>query len=140
MAYVILDLERRGRDIRCYVHDLEDWVIRTLARFGVAGERRAGRVGIWVAGADGREDKIAAVGVRIRRWVSYHGIAINLDPDLAHFEGIVPCGISDPKLGVTSLRSLGLATSMADLDAALRDTFEAVFGSGGTGRCRLKAS
>ncbi|MFO0998319.1 MAG: lipoyl(octanoyl) transferase LipB [Alphaproteobacteria bacterium] len=140
VAYVILDLERRGRDIRCYVHDLEDWVIRTLARFGVTGERRAGRVGIWVARGQGREDKIAAIGVRIRRWVSYHGIAINLEPDLAHFAGIVPCGIAEPDLGITSLRALGVPATMAELDAALRLTFDEVFGATGIGRCRLKAS
>jgi lipoyl(octanoyl) transferase len=135
IAYVMLDLERRGRDIRCYVHDLEDWVIRTLARLGVTGERRKGRVGIWVARDGGREDKIAAVGVRVRRWVSYHGIAINLDPDLSHFAGIVPCGIAEPHLGVTSLRALGSTADMAELDAALSTTFEEIFGRQGTGQC-----
>ncbi len=93
VAYVMLDLKRREPDLRRFVHDLEEWVIRTLAGFNVRGERRAGRIGIWVARPGGREDKIAAIGVRVRHWVSYHGIAINLDPELAHFTGIVPCGI-----------------------------------------------
>jgi lipoyl(octanoyl) transferase len=128
IAYVMLDLARRGEDIHCYVHHLEEWAIRALARLGVRGERRQGRVGIWVA-TGGAEAKIAAIGVRVRRWVTYHGIALNIDPDLGHYRGIVPCGI-DPKIsghGVTSLAALGLATTMADVDTALRDTFAEVF-------------
>lgn len=125
VAYVMLDLKRRGPDLRCYVHNLEDWVIRSLARFNVTGERREGRVGIWVARGGG-EAKIAAIGVRVRRWVTYHGIAINVDPDLSHFDGIVPCGIAEH--GVTSLTDLGLPVTMADLDVALRETFAEVFG------------
>ncbi|MGH7046385.1 MAG: lipoyl(octanoyl) transferase LipB [Stellaceae bacterium] len=129
IAYVLLDLTRRGRDVRCHVHNLEEWGIRTLAGFGIRGERRDGRVGIWVAHGDGREDKIAAIGVRVRRWVTYHGIAINIDPDLAHFRGIVPCGIAPETSGhgVTSLAALGIAATMADIDAALRATFDEAF-------------
>ncbi len=124
VVYVMLDLARRGEDVRCYVHRLEEWGIRTLARFGVAGERREGRVGIWVRSSGG-EAKIAAIGVRVRRWVSYHGIAINIDPDLDHFRGIVPCGIAEH--GVTSLAALGIGATMAEVDAALRETFDVVF-------------
>jgi len=130
IAYVMLDLKSRGGDLRAYVSGLEAWVIRTLARFGVRGERRDGRVGIWVVGPGGREDKIAAIGVRVRHWVSFHGIAINLDPDLEHFRGIVPCGIeSGPEshFGVTSLRRLGVPNSMSELDLALKDAFAQVF-------------
>jgi lipoyl(octanoyl) transferase len=135
VAYVMLDLERRGRDLRRYVADLEEWLIRTLARFNVVGERRQGRVGIWVdrgphGGSAGREDKIAAIGVRVRRWVSYHGVALNVEPDLEHFAGIVPCGIGEPELGVTSLADLGLPVTMADADVALKQAFEEVFGAG----------
>ncbi len=126
VAYVMMDLKNRDSDVRAYVRDLEDWIIATLARFGVAGERRAGRVGIWVAREGGREDKIAAIGVRVRRWVSYHGISINVAPDLSHFDGIVPCGISQH--GVTSLADLGLNITMAALDAALLQTFAEIFG------------
>jgi lipoyl(octanoyl) transferase len=126
IAYVMLDLRRRGQDVRCYVHQLEEWVIRTLARLGVYGERREGRVGIWVAQGGGGEAKIAAIGVRVRQWVTYHGIAINIDPDLDHYRGIVPCGIAEH--GVTSLAALGRAATMADLDAAMRTTFGEVFG------------
>ena len=125
VAYVMLDLKTRGRDVRRFVRDLEDWLIATLARFNVTGERRQGRVGIWVDRGAGREDKIAAIGVRIRRWVSYHGVALNVEPDLTHFEGIVPCGIEGH--GVTSLVDLGLPVAMADADAALRAAFEEVF-------------
>jgi lipoyl(octanoyl) transferase len=128
VAYVMLDLQRRGPDLRAYIWRLEEWLIRTLGEFNVRGERRAGRVGIWVVRPDGAERKIAAIGVRIRRWVSYHGVAINLDPDLDHFAGIVPCGIRD--FGVTSLADLGLTASMAELDGALRSTFTAVFDAG----------
>jgi len=127
VAYVMLDLSQRGADIRRYVHALEDWLIRTLARFGIAGERRPGRVGIWVAGADGKEDKIAAIGVRVRRWVSYHGVALNVAPDLGHYRGIVPCGVSGH--GITSLAELGLSATMAEVDAVLRETFAEVFGA-----------
>ncbi|HPD92658.1 MAG: lipoyl(octanoyl) transferase LipB [Rhodobacter sp.] len=135
VAYVMLDLNQRGRDVRCFVHKLEDWVIRTLADFNVTGERRAGRVGVWVVRPDKapnpdgtpREDKIAAIGVKLRRWVSFHGIAINVEPDLGDFSGIVPCGIRDH--GVTSLVDLGLPVTMPDLDVALRRQFDAVFGA-----------
>src|SRR5215472_6190469 len=126
IAYVMLDLRRRGQDVRCYVHQLEEWVIRTLARFGVRGERRDGRVGIWVARGAGREEKIAAIGVRVRQWVTYHGLALNLDPELGHYRGIVPCGITEH--GVTSLGALGIAATMGDVDTALHATFDGVFG------------
>jgi lipoyl(octanoyl) transferase len=125
VCYVMLDLARRGSDVRCYVHALEEWAIRALSAFGVRGERRDGRVGVWVAAAGGREEKIAAIGVRVRRWVTYHGVAINVAPDLSHYRGIVPCGISG--YGVTSLAALGIPATMADLDAALRDNFAAAF-------------
>ena len=128
VAYVMLDLTRRGADVRRHVRNLEDWIIRALARFNVTGERRDGRVGIWVDRGDGREDKIAAIGVRVRRWVTYHGIAINVEPDLSHYAGIVPCGIADPNLGVTSLVDLGLPVTMEDLDNALMATFDEAFG------------
>jgi lipoyl(octanoyl) transferase len=130
VAYVMLDLKRRAPDLRRFVHDLEEWVIRTLTRFNVRGERRDGRIGIWVARSGGREDKIAAVGVRVRHWVSYHGIAINLDPELEHFAGIVPCGIESgagSRFGVTSLYDLGILIAMADLDTALKSAFAEVF-------------
>ena len=122
IAYVMLDLARRGADLHAFVAGLEAWVIAALARFGVEGMRRQGRVGVWVIEADGRESKVAAIGVRVRRWVSFHGISINLDPDLSHYRGIVPCGIREH--GVTSLRALGVEATMAQLDAALRETFE----------------
>jgi len=125
IGYVMLDLQRRGPDLRRYVWSLEEWVIRTVARFGVRGERREGRIGIWVVKPSGAEAKIGAVGVRVRRWVTYHGVAVNLAPDLDHFAGIVPCGITDA--GVTSLADLGIDASMADLDAALIETFEQIF-------------
>ncbi len=125
VAYVMLDLKRRGSDVRRFVRDLEDWLIATLAHFNVTGERREGRVGIWVDRGAGREDKIAAIGVRVRRWVSYHGVALNVEPDLSHFDGIVPCGIQGH--GVTSLIDLGLPVAMADADMALRAAFEEVF-------------
>ena len=125
IAYVLVDLNRRGRDVRCHVWRLEEWMIRTLRQFGVAGERRDGRVGVWVAGPGGRDAKIAAIGVRVRRWVSYHGVALNVAPDLEHFRGIVPCGIREH--GVTSLAALGIAAAMAEVNAALRATFDAVF-------------
>ena len=133
VAYTMLDLNARGRDVRKFVCALENWVIATLAEFNVKGERRTGRVGVWVvrpdkpANPDGtpREDKIAAIGVKLRRWVSFHGISVNLEPDLSHFDGIVPCGIKDH--GVTSLVDLGLPVTMADLDAALMATFPRYF-------------
>lgn len=133
VAYAMLDLNTRGRDVRKFVCALENWVIATLAEFNVKGERRTGRVGVWVvrpdqiANPDGspREDKIAAIGVKLRRWVSFHGISINVEPDLSHFEGIVPCGITDH--GVTSLVDLGLPVTIADLDAALMATFPRFF-------------
>jgi lipoyl(octanoyl) transferase len=125
VAYVMLDLRRRKADVRGFVRNLEDWLIRTLAHFGVTGERREGRVGIWVVRPDGDEDKIAAIGVRVRRWITYHGIALNVAPDLSHFSGIVPCGVRGH--GVTSLAALGVLATMADVDAALKKEFEAVF-------------
>jgi lipoyl(octanoyl) transferase len=127
VAYVMLDLKARNADIRCFVHDLEEWLIRTLDRFGVKGERRDGRVGIWVQRPGGREDKIAAIGVRVRKWVTFHGIALNVDPDLSHFGGIVPCGIRQH--GVTSLWDLGHTPTMEEVDMALKDCFEEVFGA-----------
>ncbi len=127
VAYVVMDLKQRGGDVRAYVRNLEEWIIRALARFNVKGERREGRVGIWVDRGAGREDKIAAIGVRITRWVTWHGIAINVEPDLSHYAGIVPCGIADEKLGVTSLVDLGLPVTMEDLDNALMATFGEVF-------------
>jgi lipoyl(octanoyl) transferase len=134
VVYAMLDLRRRRQDVRRFVSDLEEWTIRALARFSVTAERRAGRVGVWVARPekpalpDGRprEDKIAAIGVRIRHWVSFHGISINVEPDLSHYAGIVPCGIADH--GVTSLVDLGLPVTLADLDIALAETFDEVFG------------
>jgi lipoyl(octanoyl) transferase len=125
VAYVMLDLRARRQDVRRFVSDLEEWTIRTLARFNVTAERRAGRVGVWVA-RPGREDKIAAIGVRIRHWVSFHGVSINVAPDLSHYDGIVPCGIADH--GVTSLVDLGVPVTLADLDGALAETFDEVFG------------
>ena len=125
VVYVMLDLTRRGRDVRCHVHQLEEWAIRTLAGFGVTGERRAGRVGIWVANRGAGEAKIAAIGVRVRRWVTYHGMALNIDPDLEHYRGIIPCGITEQ--GITSLADLGVAATMADVDVALRATFAEAF-------------
>jgi len=126
VAYVMLDLRRRGMDLRRYIRDLEAWVIATLASFNVRGERRNDRVGVWVARGGGREDKIAAIGVRVRRWVTYHGISINVEPELSHYAGIVPCGIAEH--GVTSLADLGLTASMADVDLALRAAWDEVFG------------
>ena len=125
VVYLMLDLKARGRDVRAYVTALEEWIIQSLARLGVTGERRQGRVGIWVQRGPLKEDKIAAIGVRIRRWVTLHGIAINVSPDLSHFTGIVPCGIQEH--GVTSLADLGLAATLADLDAALGATRPALF-------------
>jgi lipoyl(octanoyl) transferase len=132
VAYVMLDLKRRRPDVRAYVAGLEEWTIRTLDAFNVRGERREDRVGVWVRRPDkgaGHEDKIAAIGVRLRRWVSFHGIALNVEPELSHFAAIVPCGVVDPRYGVTSLVDLGLPVTMADVDVALRRTFEEVFGA-----------
>ncbi len=136
IAYVMLDLTQRRRDIRAFVCALESWLIATLAEFGVAGERREARVGVWVRRPDKApspngemaEDKIAAIGVRLRQWVSFHGIALNVAPDLSHFSGIAPCGVRERHLGVTSLKDLGAPATMADVDAALRRHFEAIFG------------
>ena len=125
VAYVLLDLKHRGTDLRCFVAALEEWMIRTLARFNLRGERRAGRVGIWIDESGGRESKIAAVGVRVRQWVTYHGVALNVDPDLSHYRGIVACGIREH--GVTSLAAQGIAVGMAEVDAALRASFEPAF-------------
>jgi len=125
VAYVMLDLRQGRRDVRLFVQSLEDWMIRTLARFGVTGERRDGRIGIWVVKPDGSEAKIGAIGVRIRKWITFHGMALNVNPDLAHFGGIVPCGIAEH--GVTSLHDLGIMVSMDEVDAVLRDTFAEVF-------------
>jgi lipoyl(octanoyl) transferase len=133
IVYVMLDLNRRGRDVRGFVLDLENWVIATLAQFNVKGERRADRIGIWVtedagvADTSPHEDKIAAIGIRIRRWITYHGLALNVEPNLGHFTGIIPCGIDRQRFGVTSLVNLGLPVSMTDVDVALMETFEAAF-------------
>ena len=123
VAYVMLDLKRRQPDVRAYVAALEEWIIRTLAAFNVRGERREDRVGVWVTRPDkgaGHEDKIAAIGVRLKRWVSLHGIAVNVEPDLSHFSAIVPCGVADFRYGVTSLVDLGLPAGLTDVDIALR--------------------
>jgi lipoyl(octanoyl) transferase len=125
VGYVMLDLQRRGGDLRAYVHNLEEWLIRALQRFNVKGERRDGRIGIWVAESGGKESKIAAIGVRIRHWVSFHGVSLNVDPNLAHYRGIVPCGISEH--GVTSLAALGITATMPEVDAALKVAFAEVF-------------
>lgn len=127
VGYVMMNLKRRNNDVRQFVFDLEEWLIRTLGHFNVKGERRHGRVGIWVARKGGREDKIAALGIRVRKGISFHGISINVDPDLEHFTGIVPCGISNH--GVTSLSDLGITAAIHDVDLALRVAFEAVFGN-----------
>ncbi|MEP9388544.1 lipoyl(octanoyl) transferase LipB [Mesorhizobium sp. KR9-304] len=140
VAYVMLDLKRRQEDVRAFVAALEAWIIATLDRFNVKGERREDRVGVWVVRPDRpplpdgspAEDKIAAIGIRLRRWVSFHGIAINVEPDLSHFSGIVPCGVADR--GVTSLVDLGLPVTMADLDIALKAAFVEIFGAAHEGR------
>jgi lipoyl(octanoyl) transferase len=126
VGYVMLDLKPRGADLRRFVTDLEAWLIFALARFGVKGERREGRVGIWVVESDGRENKIAAIGIRLRHWVSFHGVSLNVDPDLGHFAGIVPCGIR--RHGVTSLAAQGIEVGMAEVDMALQAAFAEVFG------------
>ena len=137
VAYVMLDLKRRRQDVRAFVAALEAWIIATLSEFNVSGERREDRVGVWVKRPEkprgvlgqGAEDKIAAIGIRVRRWVTFHGIALNVEPDLAHFAGIVPCGVSAAHLGVTSLVDLGLPVTMPEVDAVLRRKFEAIFGA-----------
>jgi len=139
VAYTLLDVARRGRDVRAFVQELEGWVIATLETFNVRGEVRAGRVGVWVQrpekppgpGGAPAEDKIAAIGIRLRKWISFHGLSINVEPDLSHFDGIVPCGIADH--GVTSLVDLGLPVSMADVDVALKQTFPSTFGAARSG-------
>ena len=127
VIYVMLDLKKRGPDIRKFVHQLEEWVICALARFNVKGERRENRIGIWIDRKNGKEDKIAALGIRIRKWVSFHGIAINVEPDLSHFNAIRPCGIDTSQFGVTSLVDLGLPVTLEDLDLALIETFADTF-------------
>jgi lipoyl(octanoyl) transferase len=132
VAYAMLDLKRRGPDVRRYVASLEEWIIRTLAAFNVRGERREERIGVWVRRPDKGdecEDKIAAIGIRVKRWVSLHGLALNVDPDLTHFSGIVPCGVSDARYGVTSLHDLGHLVTMPEVDMALRREFETLFGA-----------
>jgi lipoyl(octanoyl) transferase len=137
VAYPMLDLSRRGPDVRAFVAALEDWIIATLAQFDVEGERREDRVGVWVprpskpGGPNGEpaEDKIAAIGIRLRRWVSFHGISLNVAPDLTHYAAITSCGVTAPHLGITSLRDLGVTATMAEVDAALRHEFEAIFGA-----------
>lgn len=133
IAYIMLDLKRRKQDIRAFISALEEWIIQTLAQFNIKGERRKERVGVWVTRPDRQlingqpaEDKIAAIGIRVRRWVSFHGIAINVDPDLSHYSGIVPCGIANH--GVTSLLDLGLPITMHDVDIAMKQAFETIFG------------
>ncbi len=126
VAYVMLDLTRRGQDVRAFVAGLEQWLIATLASFNINGERREDRVGVWVRRGD-REDKIAAIGIRVRRWVTFHGISLNVDPDLSHYDGIVPCGVSGH--GITSLADLGLSVTMTDVDIALKYSFSTIFGA-----------
>ena len=132
VGYVMLDLKRRAPDVRRFVATVEEWIIRTLAVFAVAGERREDRIGVWVqrtGKAEGAEDKIAAIGIRVRQWVTLHGFSLNVAPDLTHFSGIVPCGVSEPRYGVTSLADLGRPASMMDVDRALRSAFEPLFGA-----------
>ena len=131
VVYAMLDLRRRGPDVRRFVATLEEWIIRTLAALNIVGERREDRIGVWVRRPDkgvGREDKIAAIGIRVKRWVSLHGLALNVDCDLGHFSGIVPCGVSEPRFGVTSLADLGRKVTMAEVDLMLRREFERLFG------------
>ena len=132
VAYAMLDLRQRGPDVRRYVATLEEWIIRTLAAFNVRGERREDRIGVWVRRPDkgaGYEDKIAAIGIRVKQWVTLHGIALNVEPELSHFSGIVPCGVSEQRYGVTSLADLGIPVSMPEVDMVLRREFEALFGA-----------
>jgi lipoyl(octanoyl) transferase len=131
IAYVMLDLRQRGPDLRAFIASLEAWIIATLSEFNITGERREDRVGVWVKRPDkglDYEDKIAAIGIRVRQWITFHGLSINLEPDLGHFGGIVPCGVADPRYGVTSLVDLGLPVMMSDLDLALRKNFIPLFG------------
>jgi lipoyl(octanoyl) transferase len=131
VAYLMLDLRHRGNDVRRYVATLEEWLIRTLAAFNIRGERREDRIGVWVRRPDkgeGHEDKIAAIGIRVKRWVSLHGVALNVEPELSHFQGIVPCGVSGQRYGVTSLVDLGVPVTMPEVDMVLRREFEALFG------------
>ncbi len=132
VGYLMLDLNRRKPDVRAYVATLEEWIIRTLATFNVRGERRDDRIGVWVRRpnkGDSYEDKIAAIGIRVRKWVTLHGMALNVEPDLTHFAGIVPCGVSEQRYGVTSLADLGIPVSMAEVDMVMRKEFEALFGT-----------
>jgi lipoyl(octanoyl) transferase len=131
VAYLMLDLRHRGNDVRRYVATLEEWMIRTLAAFNIRGERREDRVGVWVRRpekGDSREDKIAAIGIRVKRWISLHGVALNVEPELSHFQGIVPCGVSEQRYGVTSLVDLGVPVTMPEVDMVLRREFETLFG------------
>lgn len=128
VGYVMLDLEKRGRDVRAFVDGLENWLTATLARFDLVGERRAERVGLWVVGRDGQERKIAAIGVRVRKWVTFHGFSLNVCPNLDAYTGIVACGL--PQYGVTSLKAEGVGASIADVDRVLQETFGTVFGDG----------
>jgi lipoyl(octanoyl) transferase len=131
VAYAMLDLRGRGQDVRRYVAALEEWIILTLAEFGVVGERREDRVGVWVRRPDkgeGCEDKIAAIGVRVKKWVTLHGISLNVAPDLSHYDGVLACGVSERTFGITSLAALGKTADMREVDAALRRSFEKVFG------------
>jgi lipoyl(octanoyl) transferase len=132
VGYMMLDLKRRAPDVRRFVATIEEWIIQTLGAFNMRGERRDDRIGVWVRRPDkgaGFEDKIAAIGIRVRQWVTLHGFALNVDPDLSHFSGIVPCGVSEPRYGVTSLADLGLTVTMPNVDLALRETFEPLFGA-----------
>jgi lipoyl(octanoyl) transferase len=132
VAYVMLDLRRRGPDVRRFVASLEEWIIRTLAAFNVRGERREDRIGVWVRRpekGEGYEDKIAAIGIRVTQWVTLHGMAMNIEPDLSHFSGIVPCGMNEQRYGVTSLADLGIPASMAEVDMVLRREFKSLFGT-----------
>jgi len=138
VGYVMLDLKQRTQDIRCYVHALEEWLIQALRTLNINGERRTDRVGIWIDRGNGREDKIAAIGVRVKRWVTLHGFALNIAPDLTHFQGIIPCGISSH--GVTSLQDLGVSISIKDMDTLLQKTFETVFGAQATGPMQKRPS
>jgi lipoyl(octanoyl) transferase len=132
VGYVMLDLKRRGPDVRRFVATIEEWLIRALAAFNVRGERRDDRIGVWVTRPDkgaGFEDKIAAIGIRVQRWVTLHGFALNVEPDLSHFSGIVPCGVAEPRYGVTSFADLGLTVTMPEVDMALRAAFAPLFGA-----------
>ena len=127
IAYTLLDLQRRGADLHQFVRNLEQWLIASLAVFGVNGERRQGRVGVWVALGGGEEAKIAAIGIRVRRWVTYHGVSLNIAPDLSHYDGIIACGV--PEHGVTSLKALGVQVDMSEVDAVLKEKFNTLFGA-----------